>query len=181
MKSKTKKIRLDIGCGKKKKDGFIGLDMADYRKLYKKDEFIRHDLNKGLPFADGSVDEIYSEDCIEHLHLNSRYPIVAIMDELWRVCKPGARVKLIVPFALSASNFNNPTHINNFLPETFKYFTKDGFEWDKYTTKFWKIIKLRLTPPRALRFIKLPELFKIIGFFIPSVISSIEIELVKLK
>lgn len=176
-----KKVCVELGCAHKKKEGFIGIDMVDYSKLYRKGEFMRHDLNKGIPFGDGTVDELYAEDCIEHLHMGSRYPIVKIMDEIWRVCRPGAKVKLIVPFALSASAFNNPTHINFFMPDTFRYFTKDGFEWDKYTDRFWKIKKIRLTPPRALRFIKLPEFFKIIGCFIPTTISSIEIELVKQK
>ena len=54
---------IDIGCGGKKKEGFIGLDQYLMPG-------VDHVLDIGTerwPFADGSVDEAYSSNFLEHL------------------------------------------------------------------------------------------------------------------
>ena len=80
------KIRLDIGCGPKKKEGFIGIDKYDYGQ-----DIVR-DVDKGLPFSDNAVDEIYSSHFIEHTN-----DWVFLFNEIWRVCKDGATIILRYP------------------------------------------------------------------------------------
>ena len=56
----TKLIKLDIGCGKNKKEGFVGVDIDPNSKA----DIIASALD--LPLKDNSVDEIQSLHLVEH-------------------------------------------------------------------------------------------------------------------
>jgi len=96
-----KEIKLDIGCGTKKKEGYIGLDFVDHTKKYLPGEFIFADLdNKGIPFPDNSVTKIFSRESMEHF---KRFEFV--LSEVVRVCKNNATVEIIVPHNVSDGAF----------------------------------------------------------------------------
>lgn len=81
-KKKSKLIKLDIGCGKNKKEGFIGIDINPHSDA----DIVSSALN--LPFDDGSVDEVYSSHLVEHF-----FPEEAkkFFDEIYRVLKKGSK------------------------------------------------------------------------------------------
>lgn len=84
----TSTIRLDYGCGKTPRKGFIGVD----HKLG--GEFLPTTLGDGTTFADNSVEEIYASHCLEHLgHWQAR----DLIREWCRVLKPGGRLRVAVP------------------------------------------------------------------------------------
>ena len=85
-------MRLDLGCGANKRKGFTGIDIEDYSHLYPKGEFIQNDLNKGIPFTDNSVDEIYSYHFLEHID-----DFQSMMKEIYRICKNRAIVVIYTP------------------------------------------------------------------------------------
>lgn len=92
-------MKIDVGCGNKCKDGFIGLD----RKRCKGVKIIC-DIEEGLPFENNSVEEIFSSNCLEHL----KEPMVTI-EEFYRVLKPNAKCVIIVPYAFHP-RASVPTH-----------------------------------------------------------------------
>ena len=53
-----------------------------------------HNLAKGIPFADGSVDVVYHSHVLEHL---DRDAVPAFLSEAWRVLKPGGVHRIVVP------------------------------------------------------------------------------------
>ncbi len=53
-----------------------------------------HDVTKPIPLPDNSVDVYLSEDVFEHLEYNS---LPAIIDEIYRVLKPGGLFRLAMP------------------------------------------------------------------------------------
>lgn len=57
-------------------------------------EVMRHDLRKGIPFADGSVDAVYHSHLLEHL---DRDVVPAFLAEVRRVLKPGGIHRIVVP------------------------------------------------------------------------------------
>ena len=57
---------------------------------------IRRDLSEPLPFADGTVDAVYSSHMLEHLFLDDAR---AFLVECARVCRPGAVLRLALPDA----------------------------------------------------------------------------------
>ena len=83
-------IKLDIGCGEFKRDGFVGMDKTDFNQE------ILWDINHGIPLPNDSVSELYSSHFIEHLR---EHEINNFVIEMMRVCKDKAVVQLICPHA----------------------------------------------------------------------------------
>jgi len=82
-----KRLKLDIGCGKQKRDeDYIGVDIEG-----------KPDVKAqmwALPFRDGAVDSIWSSHTLEHA------PMMKVPDTLreWlRVLRPGGRLIVQVP------------------------------------------------------------------------------------
>ena len=133
MKVTHEGIRLDIGCGRNKRPGFIGIDKEDYSDLYNEGEFICRDIEKGLPFCDNSVDEIFCQHVLEHI-----FDLDFVIHEIWRVLKPGRTVTIIVPHRDSPNAYKDPTHIRFFTEHSFEYYTDERIEKTKSTKARFK-------------------------------------------
>lgn len=97
----VKPIKLDIGCGKVKKEGVIGIDAIDFG------QDMVHDVRNGIPFADNSVDSIESSHFVEHLTGQER---VAFFNECYRVLKVGGLCAVVTPSWQHACAYGDPTH-----------------------------------------------------------------------
>lgn len=85
------RVRLELGAGGRKLPGWISLDASGQAD-------IRCDLNtSGLPFADDSVDEIYSSHFLEHFY--HRDLVGHVLPECLRVLRPGGLFGAAVPDA----------------------------------------------------------------------------------
>ena len=109
-------VRIDIGCGKSCKEGFDGIDAMDFGQKYV------HDVRTGLPFDDGSVEEVHCSHFIEHLTWPER---VGFINELYRVMQVGAKCALILPHWASCRYYGDPTHKEPFSEFAFYYLSKD--------------------------------------------------------
>ena len=111
-------LRLDIGCGKNKREGFHGVDRIAFDGV---DTVL--DATKSWPWADSSVDEAHSSHFVEHLTQAER---CHFFNELWRVLKPGAKATIIVPHWANARAYGDPTHKWPAISEWFfLYLNKD--------------------------------------------------------
>ncbi|WOG26345.1 class I SAM-dependent methyltransferase [Endozoicomonas sp. 8E] len=111
---------LDIGCGRKKIAGAVGIDFS---QMCNADVVL--DLNHGrLPYDDNSVDFIFSSHTLEHLILDG---FVHVMRESYRVLRAGSQFKIVVPYYPSTANFANLLHNNNicFNEHTFRFFSSE--------------------------------------------------------
>ena len=97
-------MKLHLGCGTKKIDGWINIDSIE---AFRPD--LLQDITQPLPYSDLSADEILAEDLLEHFDKYLRY---VVFYEWVRVLKVGGRVTLQVP---------------NFKKILFKYF-KFGYD-----------------------------------------------------
>jgi len=81
-------IYLHLGCGDKKFQGFVNIDLdspgAD----------MHLDLTKPLPWEQGTVTGIYSEHFFEHVAQNQG---IRLLHECRRVLKPGGLVRIAMP------------------------------------------------------------------------------------
>jgi len=103
---------IDIGCGGAKQvEGAVGLDVERAPAAD-----VLADLERGLPFADNSVDCVFAVHVLEHVH---NLPV--LLRELHRVLKPNGRLHVMVPFASHINAIADPTHLRFFHPQTFKY------------------------------------------------------------
>ncbi|CAB4134664.1 Methyltransferase type 11 [uncultured Caudovirales phage] len=94
--------KLDIGCGKNKREGFIGVDQ------YAMDGVdIVMDVRQKWTFDSDSVEEAHCSHFLEHLSGPER---VKFYNELFRVLKPGAKATIITPHWASNRAYGDPTH-----------------------------------------------------------------------
>jgi SAM-dependent methyltransferase len=103
VKDEAPLVKLDLGCGQSKADGFQGVDAYEAPGVD-----VVHDLLEfPWPFADKSVDEVRSSHFLEHVPGQIRLRFFA---ELWRVMKTGGKALFITPSADSNRAVQDPTH-----------------------------------------------------------------------
>ena len=121
--------KLDLGCGSKKPDGYIGVDIGYFN--YPKGEFVQADINYPLPFKDESFIEIRALQTIEHIDNNKK---VEFIKEIYRLLKPDGIFKASFPTPIcrdgksNSGFFTDPTHTAWWLWGTFLCFDR---EWRK--------------------------------------------------
>lgn len=81
------RVYLNVGCGNVKLPGFVNLDRDPTGDVVA-------DAERGLPFADGSLDGIFSEHFLEHLEQAAG---VAHLRECRRVLAPGGVLRIAMP------------------------------------------------------------------------------------
>lgn len=116
IKNECDSIRLDLGCGRRKKQGFKGVD---------KFSIVEPDIlcdveTERLPFDDSEVSEIYSSHVFEHIRDTQ-----SVMNECHRVLKPGGLLTIRVPYWTSEGAFRDPTHVRFFTEKSFDYWQPD--------------------------------------------------------
>ncbi len=91
-----KNLRLDLGCGSKKKEGMIGLDIQAGPGV----DYVLDLQREPLPFPDGSVEYVFSSHLLEHI----KDP-TSLFAEVSRVCQDGARLEFWTPYVWENSAF----------------------------------------------------------------------------
>ena len=133
-----RRVVIDLGCGRRKKPGAIGLDIARVPGVD-----VIADVTRPLPLKDSSVDEVYASHLLEHVD-----DLLAFMGEVWRVCRPGALVYFRFPHGSTPFlTWKDPTHRRGVYLAMFEYFdptTLDGQVWGYYHPAKFKIERRRL-------------------------------------
>jgi len=105
---------LNLGCGRKHLPNAVNLDITPDTN-----PDVVHDLNRRpWPFPDGRFDEVHAYDVFEHLE-----DVIGTMEEVHRICRPGAVVRITVPHFSCANAFTDPTHRHYFGWFSFHYVT----------------------------------------------------------
>lgn len=126
-------FKLDIGAGDNKQPDYVGMDI----RATKNAQIVWDCEVTPYPFPD----EICQSVLMSHLmeHLNPKY-VVDIMNEIWRIMKPGGQLLLAMPYPLSHGFYQDPTHIKSWNETTATYFDPQHFLYNIYKPKPWKII-----------------------------------------
>lgn len=102
-------LKLNLGCGEKRFDGWINVD-----KFGNPD--VKHDLETfPWPWEDDSVSEVSLIHVLEHLGRDTDI-YFGIIKELYRICHNGATIKIIVPHHRHDFFFDDPTHVRVVTP-----------------------------------------------------------------
>jgi SAM-dependent methyltransferase len=108
---------LNLGCGRKHRPDAINLDITSDTG-----PDVVHNLNDvPWPFPDNRFSEVQAFDVLEHLN-----DMIAAMEQIHRVCRNGAVVKVTVPHFSCANAFTDPTHRRFFSWFSFHYFTGEN-------------------------------------------------------
>lgn len=135
----TRLKHLDLGCGTNPRNPYrremvYGIDIReDTRQLAGKSEVTIVSANlvlEKIPFEDSFFDSLSAFDFLEHvprqLYIGGdtglTYPFIDLMNEVWRVLKPGGRFLAITPAFPSNAAFADPTHVNAITATTHEYF-----------------------------------------------------------
>lgn len=118
-------MNIELGCGAFKNPGFKGLD-----KIPGPGVDIVCDLEDGIPLPDNSVDLVCASHILEHIN-----NLMGLMDEIHRVCKPGADVAICVPHYKSIGAWQDPTHVRAFTELTFSYWDPRAGLYNVYKPK----------------------------------------------
>jgi len=133
---------LDVGCGRKKIEGSVGIDMVELPGVD-----IVHDLNVfPWPFKDGIFDEIYMFDSIEHLNDTTK-----VMEESHRLLKVGGKLYIRTCYWNHKHAFSDPTHVTYFTEVTWDFFT--GKRNRHYTTALFRMEKMEYTYDYGLKMV----------------------------
>ena len=108
----TPEMKLNLGCGTQRRDGFVGVDRFGSTATQ-----VVADITK-LPFREDCAREILLDNVVEHV-----IDLVALMREVARVAADGARVVVITPHFTSWASWRDPTHVHHL-----SYFSLDHFD-----------------------------------------------------
>jgi len=143
-------VKLDIGCGANKQEGFVGMDVRDLPNV----DIVQNIEQFPWALPDESVSLATASHVLEHINPGSTDPrlvalinllekkkilskkeikdaignvevfgvFMSFMNEVWRILKPKGRFAFVVPYAGSPGFFQDPTHINPITEATLSYF-----------------------------------------------------------
>jgi len=142
--AKKELIKIDIGCGKNKKLGYIGIDIDPNSKA----DIIASALN--LPLENDSVDEVVSFHLVEHFLPNEAQQF---FDEIYRILKPMgvANIKIDKDWSVKRLFAKDPTHKYRYKAKEIKKMIKK-FSFGEARDK---IYFFRIYKPRRKIFVKL--------------------------
>lgn len=127
---------LDLGCGDKPRNPFhaeelYGIDVRDNLAgtIRSADLAI-----EPIPFDDNSFDYVTAYDFLEHVPRvvyapQRRNAFVEVMNEVYRVLKPGGIFFSQTPGYPHGMAFRDPTHVNFITEETFPQYFDDQLRW----------------------------------------------------
>lgn len=128
-------LKLNLGCGSDFREGYLNID-----KCHLPGVDLLWDLEKTpLPFDDNAVSEVQCSHILEHIVC-----FLNLMEELHRICKPGAVIHVAAPYYKYEGAYRDPTHVRFFTEHSFDYF-QDGVKFSHYATCRFKVRKMWLT------------------------------------
>lgn len=115
-------MKLNLGCGDIPREGYINVDK---RPSLSGVDMV-HDLDiYPWPFDDSSIDEVFMDQCLEHLIDRNR-----AMKEIHRILKKGGKAVICVPHFTWQYAYADPTHRHFFAYRTFFYYSGSGSWFD---------------------------------------------------
>ncbi len=135
----SKTPTLDVGCGNDKIPGAVGIDLVAGPQID-----IVHDLDRmPWPVQTSAFDVIRLWSVMEHLH-----DVVAVMEEVHRVARPGAIVLIGTPHFSSANAYTDPTHVHFLSGRFLDYFvqgTEMSGHYGFYSKARFALLERRVT------------------------------------
>jgi predicted SAM-dependent methyltransferase len=143
-------LKIDLGCGASKKEGFFGIDIEQHEGV----DCIMNLQQYPWDIESNSADEVHCSHYIEHIkhenpsillkqvldksetfedfkknintpeYLQPGDDFVKFMNEVYRILKPGGKLTLIAPYYSSFRAFGDPTHTRYIGDHTMHYFNK---------------------------------------------------------
>lgn len=167
-------MKLNFGCGKRIMSGmdWINVDLQkgeEIEKSFNFDEF-------PYPFDDNVFDYVLADNVMEHL-----IDPGAVVEELWRICKPGATVVIRVPYWNSKSAYNDIGHLHYFNERAIEnLLEKTHSSYVLRPTRRFKIKDIRFVRSNMCRWIPVP-IARAMGVYLCNIIRALEVTCITIK
>lgn len=135
---------LDLGCGTRPTNPYgqprlYGVDIRDGLTAPGVERIVAADLTmQPIPFEANFFDSVSAYDFLEHVPRvvprlePTPFPFVNLMNEIWRVLRPGGRFYAVTPVYPHEKVFRDPTHVNVLTMKTHRYFTQPYLQGRMY-------------------------------------------------
>lgn len=125
-------MKLNLGCGYNKQDGFLNVDASDACSPDKVWDLERTPWEIAPyavpePLEDSTVSEVLLTHVLEHLGQTPQ-AFKAIIQELYRVCLDGALIRITVPHPRHDDFLGDPTHVRAIVPQLFDLLNREACE-----------------------------------------------------
>lgn len=155
---------LDLGCGQRPKNPYhhelvFGVDIRKDLQVNGVQRIEAANLSsQPIPFDDNQFDSVSAYDFLEHVPRvwidaagHTHFPFIKLMDEIWRVLKPGGLLYAVTPAYPHEKAFRDPTHVNIITSKTYRYFARPWLDARMYGYKGAFDVKrhIRLKPRTA--------------------------------
>ncbi|MBI3034055.1 hypothetical protein HYY72_02755 [Candidatus Woesearchaeota archaeon] len=176
------KTKLNMGCGTDIREGYVNLDFIKNEGVD-----VVHDLEKTpYPFNEDQFEEVIAFNILTLIKNLSE-----VMEELYRISKNGAVIKIIVPHYNQHLPHTDPTTKRFFSPETFDFFSVNSSNnlgnkslfVKKFTKKAkFKIVKLKLNPGFWGKFVPFKgKLLRPLSYMLGEIVDTIYVEMKVIK
>lgn len=150
LKEGQQGIKVDLGCGANKQEGFVGMDIRPLKGV----DIVQNLEQFPWKLPDECASLVVASHVLEHINPASTDPrlvglinllmkkkiismeevkenigeveifggFIRFMDEVWRILKKKSRFAFVVPYAGSQGFSQDPTHINPINEATLAYF-----------------------------------------------------------
>lgn len=126
-------MNLDIGCGNKKLQGYVGMDHQTREGVD-----IVHDIEVfPWPLESGAYEKANASHVMEHI---KPWLLVSVMNEAWRVLEAGGEITIRTPYG-AAFDFD-PTHTIRFQESSFAYFDHRSRYFEIYRPLPWEVVSM---------------------------------------
>jgi SAM-dependent methyltransferase len=126
-------VVIDLGCGARKTKDAFGVDAAALPGVD-----LVHDLRDlPYPLPGDCADQVVLHHVLEHFA-----DPLPVMEEVWRIIRPGGRVRIRTPHYSGRYAWNDPSHRRAFTSESFHYFGENDYSY--YTRARFRVREVRL-------------------------------------
>jgi predicted SAM-dependent methyltransferase len=157
--------KLNFGCGKNIMKGWVNVDIQEGKGIDKSFDFNIFPY----PFNSNTFSYVLADNILEHLNEPKK-----VLDELWRICKSDATIRILVPYHNCDGAYNDLDHKHFFNMKAMELLIhpERGYQF-KSDNKF-SIIKLDLLPTMLGKFIYSRELRNALSLIFNNVCGQVE-------
>lgn len=120
-------MKLNIGCGMNKAAGYVNIDKYPSCSP----DLVMDAEVFPWPFGTNQVEEVLFNHSLEHMGKETNV-FLGIIQELYRVCKHGAKIQINAPHPRHNNFINDPTHVRIITAEMMTLFSKEHcLQWQR--------------------------------------------------
>jgi SAM-dependent methyltransferase len=154
---------LDLGCGATPRNPYHrpqlhGIDLGRAPAAPGCEIRVANLAVEPIPYPDDSFESLSAYDFFEHVPRvlpsadgrGTRFPFIELMNEVWRVLKPGGLLYASTPCYPYPQAFQDPTHVNVLTDRSHEYFTLPQVTARMYGfAGAFEVVRVMRTSPRG--------------------------------